>query len=368
MFINSDSDQAKLPFKWKGDVLIAPGHPCDGRRVSLENQSVLTHRQRGVPLRVFEQRGGECRYLGEFAVDPVKPIDGWVGAGERPPYQYSRSRTPRKMEAPLLRLRQLNGMSAIASSSDPFEFASRQSLSIQVAANSSSDDSPTEADQASGKQSSAVEAVRRLLHILENDPGLAQSLGGLDDARALATLTQHAQRQADLASLRAIVEDPQSSEHDIQKMLERMTWIFGGEFLPSTGRRRLTAQDQLDLVLLRPDGTLHGVEIKKSQIKKLVRKHLSHLVPGPDVYEAFGQAGNYLRSLDEERSTILANLGVDSRRASMTVVIGHTKFVGGDVSTAEIAETLRTMNSALSRVTITTYDQLIGNAQRTLSL
>lgn len=49
-----------------------------------------------------------------------------------------------------------------------------------------------------------------------------------------------------------------------------MTWIFGGELLATPARRSLTTRDQLDLTLIRPDGTLHGVELKLARISRLV--------------------------------------------------------------------------------------------------
>lgn len=147
-----------------------------------------------------------------------------------------------------------------------------------------------------------------------------------------------------------------------------MTWIFGGEFLPGTARRNLTLRDQLDLTLLRPDGTLHGVELKKANIDRLVTVQRNHLIVGHEINKAVGQAMNYLRELDEKRSQLLVDLGIDARRASMTVVIGHSTFVTNGASSAQIDETIRTYNSHLTRVSVTTYDRLIGNAQRTLDL
>ncbi|WP_432127856.1 Shedu anti-phage system protein SduA domain-containing protein [Streptomyces sp. bgisy082] len=97
-------------------------------------------------------------------------------------------------------------------------------------------------------------------------------------------------------------------------------------------------------------------------------RHRNHLIPGPEVHQAVCQANNYLRELDEHRSQILADLRIDCRRASMTVVIGHTGFVEADVTRREVDEVMRTYNSDRSRVTVTTYDQLIENAQRSIDL
>ena len=147
-----------------------------------------------------------------------------------------------------------------------------------------------------------------------------------------------------------------------------MTWIFGGEFLPGTVRRNITLRDQLDLALLRPDGTLHGVELKKANITRLVTGQRNHLIVGTEVNKAVGQAMNYLRELDEKRPQILVDLGIDCRRASMTVVIGHSGFVTTGASPQEIDETIRTFNSYLTRLSVTTYGRLIENAQRTINL
>lgn len=367
LFIRRPSSEELAP-RWDGRDLLTPGHVSEMDGVCYETQAVLAHRKRGIPLRVFELEGADCRYIGEFAVDPVHPLKGWAAAEPRPPRPYSSRQEPRQMRTPLLRLRQVNGERVFSDHYVPFESSPRQVLTLRPVSEEKPDPSSGRAESTMEPSFGAVRAIRRLLHVVENDPHASQILAGFDEARALATLVQHAQRREDLDALRAAAEDPHSTEHDLQKIFERMTWIFGGEFLPGTGRRQLTVRDQLDLALLRPDGTMHGVEIKRSQISNLVTRNHSHLAPGPKVYEAFSQAANYLQSLDEERPAILTNLGVDCRRASMTVVIGHRKFVAGEISAREIAATLRNVNSLVSRVTLTTYDQLIDNAEQMLSL
>jgi hypothetical protein len=84
--------------------------------------------------------------------------------------------------------------------------------------------------------------------------------------------------------------------------------------------------------------------------------------------EAVGQAESYLRELDEARDHIFSRLHIDCRRASMTVVIGHRGHDRSGATSREIDEAIRTYNSHLSRVRVTTYDDLIENAQRMLEL
>lgn len=179
---------------------------------------------------------------------------------------------------------------------------------------------------------------------------------------------ERTRRQADLDKLRAATDDPSTGEGSLQKLIEQMTWIFGGEFLAGTGRRQLTVLDQLDLALLRPDGRLHCVELKRPAIHALVKKQRNHWIVWHHVHEAVGQAESYLRELDEARDHILSRLHIDCRRASITVVIGHRGHDRSGATGQEIDEAIRTYNSHLSRVSVTTYDDLIENAQRMLDL
>ncbi|WP_328635344.1 MULTISPECIES: Shedu anti-phage system protein SduA domain-containing protein [unclassified Streptomyces] len=345
------TSSGRLAPRWEGDVLVAPGHGQWGDMIEYENLAVLAHQRMGMPLRVFAFRSGECLYLGEFTIDTEYPVSCWEKSGQR---NIGRAfGRPRSIDTwtPMFRVRQLTGVAAPAGCHASFREAPRISLRLH----------PSGAHP-------AAKAVHTLLTVLEKDPQAAVAWGELDEAKLLATLVQRARRQADLDELRAAVENPEAREGDLQKLVERMTWIFGGEFLPGTARRNLTVHDQVDLALLRPDGTLHGVELKQAHINRLVIRQRNHAIVGAKVNEAVGQAMNYLRELDEKRPQILVDLGIDCRRASMTVVIGHTGFVTTGVEPGEVDEAIRTYDSHLTRVSITTYDRLIENAQRTIEL
>lgn len=380
LFLNRAPAVAELTPRLSGDVLLAAGQVQLGNHLSMENLGVLSHLRRGLPLRVFEVRRGECLYFGEFAIIEDLPVARWIEAGEPKVSSYGDMDLVQVRQAPVLRLRQLNGVRPFTDGSDPFDGAPRVSLSLRLAstddvsnaAHGRSDHEPqveVVSEAVRGSDGSAgADTIRRLLSLLEHDPEAAQAIGEIDEAQAFATLVQHARRRNDLAELRAVAENPDSTESDLQKCLQRMTWVFGGEFLSGSARRDLTAQDQLDLSLIRPDGSLHGVEIKKAKIGNLIKRHRNHLTVGADINDAMGQGLNYLRSLDEHRHQILADFNIDCRRATMTVVIGHASFVTGRITAAEVAETIRTYNSNMTRITVVSYDQLIDAAQRTLDL
>ncbi|MGW4285548.1 Shedu anti-phage system protein SduA domain-containing protein [Streptomyces sp. NPDC004673] len=188
------------------------------------------------------------------------------------------------------------------------------------------------------------------------------------DAGTLAQLLELRARQVGLAALRTVVEDPDSSESALHSRLKNQEWIFGGAFVAELARRQYTPDAILDIPLLRGDGSLHVVELKRANIRDLVIRRSGHPMLGAPVHHAVSQAQNYLRTMDENRPNILAEHGVDTRRASATVVIGHPRYVTGDVTSQEIAETLRTYNTHQARIEVITYETLLDSASRMLAL
>lgn len=188
------------------------------------------------------------------------------------------------------------------------------------------------------------------------------------DAGLLAQLLELKARRAGLAALRAAVEDPNSSESALHACLKNQEWIFGGAYVTELARRQYTPDAILDIPLLRGDGSLHVVELKRANIKDLVIRRSGHLMLGSPAHHAVSQAQNYLRAMDENRKNILDDHGVDTRRASATVVIGHPRYVTGDVTNQEIAETLRTYNTHAARIEVITYETLLESAERMLAL
>lgn len=199
-------------------------------------------------------------------------------------------------------------------------------------------------------------------------PEVAEKLAGVPGAELVARAVQWRSRKDALDRLRAVVEDPESSEAEIHAELKRQTWIFGGRYVREHDRRRLTLHDELDIPLIRGDGSFHVVELKKAIQPRLVMKPRSHCTVGAVVHEAVTQAANYLRTLDEHRHTIFSEERIDVRRASATVLIGHPMFVEKPFTAADISEALRTYNAVLTRIEVMTYEELIDAAERTLAL
>ncbi|MBB5933888.1 Shedu anti-phage system protein SduA domain-containing protein [Streptomyces zagrosensis] len=188
------------------------------------------------------------------------------------------------------------------------------------------------------------------------------------DAGLLAQLLELKARRAGLAALRAAVDDAGSSESVLHACLKDQEWIFGGAYVSELARRQYTPRTILDIPLLRGDGSLHVVELKRAYIVDLVIRPGGQLMLGSPAHHAVSQAQNYLRAMDENRQTILTRYGVDTRRASATVVIGHPRYVRGSITPQEIAETVRTYNTHTARIEVITYETLLDSAARMLAL
>jgi hypothetical protein len=89
------------------------------------------------------------------------------------------------------------------------------------------------------------------------------------------------------------------------------------------------------------------------------------LVLTANVYHAVSQAINYLVSLDEDRHRIRAEYGIETRRASAVVLIGHPSL-HPEVPEEDISEALRVFNAHVNRVEVLTYKTLVDSAMRSL--
>lgn len=212
-----------------------------------------------------------------------------------------------------------------------------------------------------------IEDPRSAASRITSSPAALSLIANDADGQLILRAMQLQRRAAALADLRKVAEDPAASEHDLQKALQGQYWIFGGSFVGEAARRRLVPGDEIDIPLIRGDGALHVVELKKAAglDRALVKRHRNALVPSAEVNDAVAQAINYLVGLDEHRKRIKDELGIETRRASATVLIGYPK-AESKPSEDEVDEVLRTLNTHLGRVEVLTYKELIDNAERSL--
>jgi antiviral defense system Shedu protein SduA len=204
-------------------------------------------------------------------------------------------------------------------------------------------------------------------HRLAMSSSAVRALVNDSDGQALLRAAELKRRSESLTEIQAKIADPSVLESDLQRSLEDKPWIFGGRFVDVAERRRLVQGGEIDIPLIRADGSMQIVEIKRAMgIGNIVKRHRGKWLPSHEVHDAVGQAINYLVELDENRQYIANEFGYDTRRASAIVLIGHPGIHPG-VPESDINEAMRTFNTHLSRVEVITYKELLDNARRSLA-
>ncbi|MDP8929794.1 MAG: DUF4263 domain-containing protein [Actinomycetota bacterium] len=219
-----------------------------------------------------------------------------------------------------------------------------------------------------GRNDLSADNVRNVIQKLADYPNLGEALADLRDSSTISSVLTRTRQSRGLKRLKTIIDDPSATEPQIQRVLQEEWWVFGGKYVSASVRRSYTVLDQFDIALIRADNSLHLVEIKQANIPGLVIPDHNHWIVGVDVHKAVNQAMNYLRSLDEQRPQIMADFGIDCRRASATVVLGHPRYVRASPTPAQLADAIRTYNSHLSRIEVITYEELTQTAERFLHL
>ena len=209
--------------------------------------------------------------------------------------------------------------------------------------------------------------LAQLAEAVAKAPHAAEILAAHGAGQVLLDGIQAAKQRDVITALSDVVRNPDAKENEFQRILEESWWMFGCRFVDRTKRRLLAVMTQLDVPLIRADGALHVVELKRACVRDLIVPYRKCFVVGPEVNKAVGQTLNYLRELDEERNTIKQKLGIEGRRAFATVVIGHPDHVRDELR-EHVPETLRTYNAHLSRVEVITYADLIQGAEKALEL
>lgn len=230
-------------------------------------------------------------------------------------------------------------------------------------------DSPEMASEVKRQLSEfSPETLADVLAAVSDKLDLVRAIEGTGHANFLADyLTAERKREA-ITDLEAAVRDPSSAEQRFQAIIEKHPWLFGGQYVATRPERMIVLGDQFDVPLVTADGSIHVVELKRANITNLVKTYRKHLMVGQPVHEAVSQTTNYLRSADENVPGIQYNFGIDARRISATVVIGHIDYNSEDMEAKEFYQTLRTYNSHLSRIEVITYDQLITSALNALKM
>lgn len=126
--------------------------------------------------------------------------------------------------------------------------------------------------------------------------------------RKIAIASKLAEYRKAYDDLMRLIQDAETSEHELQQMLERNPWMFGSEYSELLDRRRWSRDDEQDFMLRRTtDGYLEVVEIKTPFVDPLFRydSRRDTYYPSSRLSQALGQVMRYIDEVDRDRNSII---------------------------------------------------------------
>lgn len=214
---------------------------------------------------------------------------------------------------------------------------------------------------------SDAELVSHLASALTIDGELMAAILMSDQAQLAIQLRERTRRSEALEELEGLINAPDTPESGFQRLLEQNPWVFGGEVVRVAELRSITSADEVDIPIVRGDGSVLIVELKRAAVS-ISRSDHGYPVLSGEVHLAIQQAQRYLYELDRIADTLLQKHRFDARRATALVVIGKDPQFDDPLKGDKFRESLRIYNSHLARVQLITYDALLSNARRLLYL
>ncbi len=214
------------------------------------------------------------------------------------------------------------------------------------------------------------EMVARALAKVLSREDIVRHLTGADLSNELIESLRSAIRlremQAAVEDLRDMLERGEFREQSFQEWCQTHSWAFGSAYVVNDEVRNLTATDSLDLLL--PTviaGYRDLVELKRPDmdVLKLDRGHRNYYWSA-DVSRAIGQCHRYLDVLHEVAANGLRDYPeIVAYHPRAIIVIGRSHEWQ-----AEELRALHGLNHRLNSVTVMTYDQLLAQGERLLSI
>jgi hypothetical protein len=211
------------------------------------------------------------------------------------------------------------------------------------------------------------ESMRRLFTALVGSERLVEAFAEVEGASTFGSVLELARQRKGAKALHAVINNPMSTEKDLRAVLTAECWVFGGHYIPPVRRENIPVLDQVDLALIGLDTAIHIVIVGPANVPELVVEAVDGYRVGPDVQDLVTRAVNQLLNVDKQEAVIQATLGVETRRAFATVVVGHPAYAAKLPGT-HLRDTLRTYGSYLSGIEVMTYQQLMDSAERSLDL
>jgi hypothetical protein len=209
--------------------------------------------------------------------------------------------------------------------------------------------------------------LQRFLTAVLDNRSLAEALAEVEGASRFGMLIELARQRKGAKALHAVVNDPSTTAEELREAVARQSWVFGGRYLPPASLHEIAILQQVDLALIRSDGAIHIVTIGPANVPHLILRADDGLRVGPHVEELVQRTMNYLLTVEMQEPLIRSALGVETKRALATVLIGHPAYANEKTKDV-VRNTLRTFSRRLVGLEIMTYQELMISVDHTLEL
>jgi hypothetical protein len=206
--------------------------------------------------------------------------------------------------------------------------------------------------------------VEKLEAIIDSTPVTER---GLDVFGTIASIRA---RERAIAKLAELSSDESAPEAAFQQLFSTEPWMLGSQYSEVVAKERmLWFGARADLLLASVLGYVDIVELKRPSTRILTPASRARTwKQSSELADAYAQAQQYLRLVDENRLAIENELGIGaagiSRMYRSSVVI-----VAGQQPKAKSArDVLRELNHSHHRITLMTYDEVAAVAEATIKL
>lgn len=215
-----------------------------------------------------------------------------------------------------------------------------------------------------------TQTVSRVVAAMLRDPNVAERLVAEDLGEGITKVLRGALRLHELrravTELRENLERGVADEQVYQRWCQRHSWAFGMAYVDADQLRRISAGDDIDLLLPTVLAGLRDIVELKRTDAEVLRWDENHrdFYWSPGVTKAIGQAARYIEVLhDEARHGLRDHREVVAYYPRALIVIGRS-IDWGD----EQYRGLRILNDRLHGITVMTFDQLLAQGERLLSI
>lgn len=211
------------------------------------------------------------------------------------------------------------------------------------------------------------DSLKSIFDAFTRNERLLPRLAELDAAGHLTHLIQQLRRFEGLREIRLAVDDPAVRLPALCGLLRREWWVFGGHLMPRIPEKIIPGAADDVIAMLRYDSAIHLVIVGPPHVPDLVAAvEEGGYALSPLVAAAEARARGLVRALDAHEDEVSEELPVEYRRPFVTILIGHPRHVPG-LDRRAVREEIRVRNTFVSGITLTTYEELISVAEKTLA-